>query len=144
MSICQKTVLLLKSEKTDDSGDKFEDLLILHNFEVILVKTLVFQYKNLSKLKEKLLNAEAFSGLILSSPRCVHATSQALTKAEITDLWGSKSNFAVGETSSVKAIEKLGLNCSGGESGNAERLAQVIINGKKAGTRKNFQSKFIF
>lgn len=132
MSIRQNAVLLLKSEKTDDLSDKFEDLLRVHNFEVILVKTLIFQYKNLSQLKEKLLNAEAFSGLIFSSPRCVHATSQALTKTEIRELWSAKKNFAVGETTSVKALENLGLSCAGEDSGNAERLSQVIINGIKA------------
>lgn len=124
MSLLKNTVLLLKSETTDD---KYKALLEAKNFEVMIVKTLVFEYKNLDLLREKLLNTDRYSGILLSSPRCVSAVSQALERSRIRELWGPKSNFVVGEKTHQEARDNLGLECQGRESGNAKNLSQIII-----------------
>jgi uroporphyrinogen-III synthase len=96
----------------------------------MMVKTLTFQYKNLDILRQKLLNPDGFSGIILSSPRCVNAVSQALSKDKLEELWNPKSNFTVGETTCKEAIAKLSIQCKGKWSGNAKNLSQLIIQSK--------------
>ncbi|CAH1375909.1 unnamed protein product [Tenebrio molitor] len=130
MSVIKNTILLFKSDKTDDTRDEYQNLLELNNFKVMMVKTLTFQYKNLDILREKLLNPDGFSGMILSSPRCVNAVSQALSKDKLEELWNPKSNFTVGETTCKEAIAKLSIHCKGKWSGNAKNLSQLIIQNK--------------
>ncbi|RZC42704.1 uroporphyrinogen-III synthase, partial [Asbolus verrucosus] len=139
MPLIKNTVLLLKSERSEGTRDKYEDLLRSNSFEVIQVKTLSFQYKNIDILRQKLLNPENFSGIVLSSPRCVNATHQALNKEKLRELWNAKANFTVGETTHEEALEKLGIECKGKETGNAKNLAQLIIKDSP-----NYSKPFLF
>ncbi|EFA10147.1 uroporphyrinogen-III synthase [Tribolium castaneum] len=132
MTVLKNTVLLLKSDTTDD---KYTKLLQARNFKVMAVKTLVFEYKNAAILREKLLSADKYSGILLSSPRCVSAVSQALEKRLVQELWGPKSNYTVGESTYKEALDKLGVECQGKESGNAKNLAQLIIQSKAQFTK---------
>ncbi|XP_044271912.1 uroporphyrinogen-III synthase-like isoform X2 [Tribolium madens] len=132
MTLLKNTVLLLKSDTMDD---KYTNLLKATNFKVMIVKTLVFQYKNLEMLREKLLSVDNYSGILLSSPRCVSAVNQTLEKKQIQELWGHKSNFTVGESTYKEAQDKLGVECQGKESGNAKNLSQIIIQNKTQFTK---------
>ncbi|XP_018579114.1 uroporphyrinogen-III synthase isoform X2 [Anoplophora glabripennis] len=136
--IKRKTVLLLKSQNTDASSDKYEDLLTTNGFEVKKVKTLVFDFKNIQVLKEKIINNEAYEGIIFSSPRCVQAVYLALQNDKnVIKAWREKYNFAVGEATYTEALNKLGLECDGKGSGNAVNLSKVILE-KKSAYRKPF------
>ncbi|KAJ8935062.1 hypothetical protein NQ314_013035 [Rhamnusium bicolor] len=129
--IKRKCVLLLKTQKRDGSVDKYEDLLQSNGFEVKQVKTLVFDFKNMDILKEKLTRSIDYEGIILSSPRCVHAIYLALHNDErLIQNWQMKHNFVVGETTHMDALEKLQLDCNGKESGNAVNLSKVILENK--------------
>ncbi|XP_063923075.1 uroporphyrinogen-III synthase-like [Zophobas morio] len=139
MSIARNTVLLLKSEKSEDAQDKYQDILESNKFEVMVVKTLTFQYKNIEILRDKLTNPDDFCGIILSSPRCVNACSQALGKERIHELWKLKSNFTVGEATYNEALIKIGIECEGKESGNARNLSQIIVQSKSS-----FNKPFLF
>ncbi|KAJ8974765.1 hypothetical protein NQ317_008204 [Molorchus minor] len=121
--IKSKSILLLKSQKSSSSSDKYEDILTSNDFKVKQVKTLVFDFKNINVLKENLKRS-----LIFSSPRCVHAVHLAVKHDEdIIKSWQRKHNFVVGEATYKDALDKLNLECEGKESGNASNLSKKII-----------------
>lgn len=129
--ILSRSVLLLKSQHTDGPVDKYEDLLASNGFEVRQVKTLVFDFKNLTNLKEKLINSDAYQGIIFSSPRCVQAVHLAVENEKNIILpWRQKYNFVVGENTHTQASSRLDLECEGKESGNAANLSKVILESK--------------
>nr|CAI5848935.1 unnamed protein product [Callosobruchus analis] len=126
--ILGKSVLLLKSQKSDGARDKYEDLLKSNDFQVWQVKTLVFDFKNIDLFKERLLNSEHYSGLAFSSPRCVEAVSLAIGgNKDIMNKWKLKLNYVVGEETYREALEKTGLDCRGREAGNAINLSRIIL-----------------
>lgn len=125
--IKRKTVLLLKSQNTDGSSDKYEQLLTSNGFEVKNVKTLVFDFKNIDVLKQKLIKHDAYEGIIFSSPRCVQAVYLATENDRIIEPWRDKNNFSVGEATYTEALNKLGLESDGKGSGNAVNLSKVIV-----------------
>lgn len=128
--ILEKSILLLKTQKADDSSDKYENLLTESGFDVKQGKTLVFNFKNLECLQEKLSNHTSYEGIIFSSPRCVQATYMAVTNTKhVIKLWQSKANFVVGEATYADALKKLHLECRGKETGNSVNLSQYILEG---------------
>lgn len=135
--IKRKSVLLLKSQSTENFADKYEDILTSNGFEVRQVKTLVFEFKNINTLKEKLVNGDAYEGIIFSSPRCVQAVLLAVENdKDIIATWCKKHNFVVGEATYAQALSKLDLECEGKESGNAVNLSKIILKSK---CRKHFK-----
>lgn len=140
MPVTKGSVLLLKSQKSEGESDKYEDTLKKRGYASYHVKTLDFKYQNLEVLARKLSNADEFSGIILSSPRCVNAVSQALNGKTISDKWKSKQNFVVGETTGEVALKLLDLTCQGSETGNANNLATKIINGIHNRYRTSFST----
>lgn len=126
--ILQKSVLLLKSQK-DSSNDKYEDILVENDFDVIIAKTLVFNFRNLDVLANKLEDYTCFEGLIFSSPRCVQATYLSDKDRKLLQFWHDKQNFVVGEATYKDAYEKLNLECRGKNTGNALKLSQLILEG---------------
>ncbi|KAL1505559.1 hypothetical protein ABEB36_005100 [Hypothenemus hampei] len=126
------SVLLLKSQISDDEQDKYESVLKANNFEVIQVKTLEFEFKNIENLRQKLENSSKYSGLVFSSPRCVEAVVKASENIyNFLDQWTIKENFVVGETTYKAALDRLCLNCLGKDSGNALNLSKFILERKR-------------
>lgn len=129
MSVIKNCVLLLKSQKTDEANDQYEELLTANGYDVHQIKTLVFAYNNLEILAKKLHNVDNYTGIILSSPRCVNAVHLALDGCNLDARWRSKENFVVGEATFEAAKRCLSLVCKGSETGNANNLADIIIDG---------------
>lgn len=129
MTVQKSTVLLLKSQKSGDKIDKYEVTLQEAGYKTCQVKTLDFKYINLDLLYKELNNPDDYSGIILSSPRCVNACCLSLNGEAIDPKWKTRNNFVVGETTYETALEKLDLKCEGSETGNAENLAAKIIAG---------------
>lgn len=130
MTTVRNFVLLLKAQKCDENNDKYDSKLMQEGFVVKQVKTLEFEYKNLDKLRISLDEPEKFSGIIFASPRCVIATKLALEGSKINKKWTLKDNFVVGETTAEKAAQDLDLDCSGKETGNANNLADILLQDK--------------
>lgn len=118
------TVVLFKSESIDQS-DKYVDLLEKH-FKVIAIPTLDFVYKNLDDLKEKLENANRYSGIIFTSPRSINAVVKSLKDDKLPEDWNLLRNYCVGESSHNLAQSLLNLKTHGKEAGNAKDLADII------------------
>lgn len=125
--IRKSSVLLLKTRPAEGTSDKYESILTEHNFEVKLIKTLDFGFKNLEVLKDLLEKPSQFSGLIFSSPRCVEATRLSLNSGTLNKEWSHKVNYVVGETTYKDVLDKLELDCVGKESGNAVNLSKIIL-----------------
>lgn len=123
-----KRVVILKSES--ESADSYTCLLRENNFEPLFVPTLEFRYKNLDKLYEKLCTADAFSGIIFTSPRSVDACEQALNELGPTKIdaeWTKLHNYCVGEVTHNLIHVALDLNARGKHTGNANNLADFIF-----------------
>ncbi|CAG9830475.1 unnamed protein product [Diabrotica balteata] len=120
------TVLLLKTQ-SNETSDKYAQLLTDNGFQARQVKTLVFEFKNIELLAEKLNKASLYSGLIFSSPRCVQAVKLAFQEADI-DIkdWQLKNNFVVGTATYTEALHSLGFECRGSDSGNAVNLLEYM------------------
>lgn len=130
MKILLNCVLLLKAEKSEETEDKYEAMLTKAGFDVKHVRTLEFQFKNLEELKEKLFKPDSYSGIIFTTPRSVQATCKALNNENLNKRWMLKNNYVVGEATYQHALNDCDLNCKGKESGNAKKLADIIINDK--------------
>ncbi|XP_066154190.1 uroporphyrinogen-III synthase-like [Euwallacea fornicatus] len=124
--LAKNTILLLKAQGPNSHQDKYEALLKSKNFEVRQVKTLDFEFKNLDKLLEKVENYDDYSGIILSSPRCVQAVHMCAFSKSVK-AWKSKFNFVVGEATYRDALEKLGMDCRGRDTGNGLTLSKLIL-----------------
>lgn len=125
----KNTVLLLKSNKENEQNDEYENLLTNKGYYVKKCKTLIFKFKNLDLLKQKLHNSNIYTGIIFTSSRCVQAVNLAMKdKTELRE-WQSKHNFVVGPSTFKDASEKLQLTCLGKEAGNAARLSEIILEG---------------
>lgn len=127
MKVLKKSVLLLKTQKGLIEADQYEKLLISHGFEVKQVNTLIFQFHDLKELAEKLKNYDDYSGMLLSSPRCVEAIYMASEGKQLDPSWRTKQNYTVGEATHLAGYQKLGIDCKGKESGNAKNLSQIIL-----------------
>ncbi|XP_055852807.1 uroporphyrinogen-III synthase [Episyrphus balteatus] len=121
-----RTVIVLKSES--DSTDTYAQLLRENNFNAIFVPTLGFGFKKLDELRQKLINAEQYAGVIFTSPRCIEAVIEALQQREMPKSWHLLHNFSVGEVTHNLAMTRLQqLFTRGKETGNASALADFII-----------------
>ncbi|KAL3268706.1 hypothetical protein HHI36_007808 [Cryptolaemus montrouzieri] len=138
MTILKRSVMLLKTQKALSQKDEYEELLKFHNFTVKQVNTLVFNFYNLPTLKTKLDNSDDYSGILLSSPRCVEAVHLALNKNKLDSSWKTNhKNYVVGEATHSEALQKLDLDCRGKESGNAKNLSQIIVE-ENVGSKRPF------
>lgn len=121
-------VAIFKSESGNFS--KYFSVLTEHGYEIILIPSLDFAYKNISLLKQKLIEAsDQYSGIIFTSPRAVLAVKESLEDnvPSFTKMWTSKRNYSVGETTWLSVKENLNLETLGKESGNAQKLSEIII-----------------
>ncbi|KAG5891866.1 hypothetical protein JTB14_015885 [Gonioctena quinquepunctata] len=137
--IIKNSVLLLKSQTGENASDKYQELLNSNGYEVKQVKSLVFEFKNIEILREKLKNVKDYEGIIFSSPRCVKGVCMATIDEVYLNSWRTKHNFAVGEATYKEALDNLGLECKGKESGNAVNLSKVILSDKSL-----FSKPFLF
>lgn len=118
-------VAIFKSEGGNFS--KYSTVLTKNDIEAVLIPSIDFSYKNLDKFKDKLNDVELFSGLIFTSPRSVLATKEALNDNPLNEKWKNKLNFSVGETTWTECRNQLSLETKGKETGNAQKLSELII-----------------
>ncbi|CAO1394116.1 unnamed protein product [Diamesa serratosioi] len=129
------TVVLFKAESIDNS-DKYVELLEKH-FKVIAIPTLDFVYKNLTELKEKLKNANDYSGIIFTSPRSINAIVKSLRDEKLPAEWSLLKNYSVGESTYNLAQSLLHLKTHGKEAGNAKDLANIIVKDNEEVVKEN-------
>lgn len=130
-------VVLIKSES--DGPDKFATVLEENNFHVFSIFCINFQFKNLEVLRDKLAKTDDYEGIVFTSPRAVHGVHKA-TEGKLSG-WSDKRNFCVGEATSELVESLLGLKAEGEQSGNAQKLAEIMISSH---TKEPFLKLFLF
>ncbi|XP_008475932.1 uroporphyrinogen-III synthase-like isoform X2 [Diaphorina citri] len=126
-------VTLFKAAAEDK--DLYHDTIQSANISCQIIPVIDFRCCNLDGLKEKLRTPEKYSGLILSSPRCVTSLKQSLASEELDPAWKNKHCFAVGPATEKLARKLFDLNPVGSEAGKAANLAPIIV--KSLGTQKD-------
>jgi len=117
-------IVLIKSES--DGPDKFEIELQKNNLDVTLIPSIDFRYKNIDKLIDILKNHSDYDGMILTSPRAVHAVDQI--DLRILHDWILKDfNYSVGEGTYNLVDKLLNIKTKGKEAGNALKLSSIIV-----------------
>ena len=110
-------VLLLREAR---EPDPYVAALDAAGFEARCEPVLRFEFIERDTLAETMGRADAFAGLILTSPRA----ADALHGLDLAD-WRAKPTFVVGPAT-AEAARSLGLRTEGEEAGQAEELAERI------------------
>ncbi|KAK7493204.1 hypothetical protein BaRGS_00015541 [Batillaria attramentaria] len=124
----KQCVLLLKAPK-EEQEDHFVEALTHAGYRPLVVPVLAFKFVNQRELASALRQADNLSGVILTSPRSVQAVSRAsslLKESGDTFDPSSLRCFVVGEATAA-AARAAGFHPEGQETGNAEALAEVIL-----------------
>lgn len=121
-------VLLLKAPR-DMEEDPFVETLKEAGYQVVLVPVLSFHFVNQEVLASALRNADRYSGIIFTSVRAVHAVTSALATFKSAGAQFDPSLFhcfVVGQ-STAKAAKEAHFEPQGADTGNAEKLAELIV-----------------
>nr|XP_002128471.1 uroporphyrinogen-III synthase-like [Ciona intestinalis] len=97
--------------------------------DVTSIPVLSFNFCNCDLIKDAISAPDSWSGIIFTSKRSVEAVQLSLD-TPLSELWASKPCYAVGE-STAKMAENLGFISKGGNSGNAQVLAELIVQEQK-------------
>nr|XP_012220366.1 PREDICTED: uroporphyrinogen-III synthase-like isoform X2 [Linepithema humile] len=125
-----KTVILCKgSSEKNDKEEAYVQMLKSAGYICECLRTLRFEFVNISKLQTCLLAADKYSGLILTSPRTVEAIALAVKDdASILYHWKQVPAYCIGPATDSLARSQLDLqHCIGSQSGNSKQLAEQII-----------------
>ncbi|KAL8580447.1 hypothetical protein ACOMHN_001216 [Nucella lapillus] len=134
----RRTVLLLKARRDAEESDSFVETLEQAGYRVVLVPVLAFNFVNQDILVSALSNANKYSGIIFTSVRAVLAVTTALTKLKDTDLEVDPhilECFVVGQTT-AKAAKEASFQPQGSDTGNAEKLAEFILDTVDEGDKR--------
>lgn len=116
------TVLLLRSE---DGSQPYLDALESAGFHAVCVPVVSFTYVGTREMLRELSRPDAYSGLVITSPRTTNAWSrEPIATTRLRD-WVSKPTYAVGPRTATDA-RRLGLDPEGQEAGSAHDLAGYI------------------
>ena len=131
------SVVLFRSAK--EGEDLYEKTLEYAGFAPFSVSVLDFNFINIDKLHSCLLTSSKYSGIILTSPRAVEACSRALeldNNCNGTDFL-DMTCYCVGPATKHCA-NQVGFKSFGHEAGNADKLAEYIIENNTANNTKPF------
>lgn len=105
--------------------DAYAQALGAIGYAVVQVPALSFTFTQPDRLRACLGAADAFGGLICTSPRAVHAITEATGAAALSP-WRIKRSYAVGPAT-AEALAALGLAPEQPLAGTGEALAEQII-----------------
>ncbi|XP_050533136.1 uroporphyrinogen-III synthase [Daktulosphaira vitifoliae] len=126
MAVKYSFIILKAQSEENESLDPYIDLLQKKGYEVHFVPTLQFEYHNLDVLKKKLNQPMNYSGLVLTSPRCLRGVMKSLKNDKLDENWHQKPIFVVGETTSRLVVNELNQEPVGAYSGNAMSLIPIL------------------
>lgn len=131
------TVLLLAkagcSQKFPDQDFSREitDNLGQSNVTTYYISPIEFKYINIDQLTHSITRPSEWSGIILTSTRCVEALVRSLLKVPdrfiLLEKWSKLKIFTVGEATRQFLLEQLQLESTGYQSGNSAILTQFIL-----------------
>ncbi|XP_060851560.1 uroporphyrinogen-III synthase-like [Rhopalosiphum padi] len=122
------TFIIFKAySEENDPIDPYINILKNEGYEANLVPTLEFEYHNFDVLNHKLQKPQDYSGMVITSPRCVRGIVKCLADSKLDENWHKKPMFVVGETTSRLVNKELGFEPIGADSGNAMALIPIIL-----------------
>lgn len=103
--------------------------------EPFSIPVLAFKYDNEKELSQKLQDPNKYGGMVVTSQRAVEAmelcvanfVSHEVWRDEVAKLWKEKPIYVVGKATAKAVSEKLGLNSTGDDAGNADALVPFIL-----------------
>lgn len=119
-----RSVLLLR-EKAREYTEAFDS----NSLCPVFLPVLEFNLINLEELSDYLVKNE-HAGLVLTSPRAASACCSVSSTG--LDTWKEKPVFVVGKATEHIVNVQLRLPCKGSDTGNADRLAELIISERKS------------
>lgn len=126
-----QTVLLFRAPK-EGENDIFEKELLKHNLNPVSIPVLEFNYINIDRLSECLLQLEEYSAIVFTSQRAVEAILLSAKKnTDVAKNFGDVTCYVVGGSTS-KAASDAGFSPEQSDAGNAEKLAEYIIKESKS------------
>ncbi|XP_018493680.1 uroporphyrinogen-III synthase [Galendromus occidentalis] len=117
-------VLLFKGDQVDPS-DSYLTALNNAGFRTFHIPVLQFTFVNQEPLTKALQSAHKYSGIILTSPRCVQAVENVWS-FKIYEHWNERKVFVVGPSTARAVRDTLHLPAEGEETGSAEALSVLI------------------
>lgn len=130
MEMNQK-VLLFRAPK-EGENDIFEKELLEHNLNPVSIPVLEFNYINIDRLSECLLQLEEYSAIVFTSQRAVEAILLSAKKnTDVAKNFGDVTCYVVGGSTSIAASDA-GFSPEQSDAGNAEKLAEYIIKESKS------------
>ncbi|XP_011502673.1 PREDICTED: uroporphyrinogen-III synthase-like [Ceratosolen solmsi marchali] len=140
MPITKKKVLLCTGalNETNNTENQYKKSLLESGFECEILQVLHFEFINQDELQKHLLDAESYSGLILTSPRAAAAIAMLKIQNPICiEPWLKLPTFCIGQATELITKEQIGLSyILGSDSGNAKNLGNFIINTWKKNCKK--------
>lgn len=114
--------------KSPENSCSYVDLLESNGYTSIFIPVLEFAFINLDELLIKFKDHDRYHGLVITSQRAVDAIKQCLNgTVEILENWRKKMIFVVGEATGRKLLNDLDLSACDVQPGNANALADYII-----------------
>ncbi|XP_045190501.2 uroporphyrinogen-III synthase-like [Mercenaria mercenaria] len=133
VSLPKKTVLLFRAPKEGET-DLFEKELLKHSYKPFSIPVLEFNYINIDKLSECLSQYRDYSAVVFTSQRAVEAavlSGKRTTGAGEETSYSDLTCYVVGG-STGKAAKEAGFCLENCDAGNAEKLADYIIQEAKS------------
>ncbi|XP_050437494.1 uroporphyrinogen-III synthase-like [Adelges cooleyi] len=120
-------IILKAQNEENESTDPYIEVLHEKGYDAHFVPTLQFEYYNLDELRKKLQNPQDYSGLVLTSPRCVRGVLKCLDNSKLNNNWHNKPIFVVGEATARLVTKELNQKPIGANTGNATALVPIIL-----------------
>lgn len=127
--LSKKSVLLFRAPK-EGTTDLFEKELREHKYKPVSIPVLDFNYINIDKLSQCLIQYRDYSAIVFTSQRAVEATQLSISDSSKEVNYSDLTCYVVGG-STCKAAKDAGFNAVYGDAGNAEKLAEYIITEEK-------------
>ncbi|KAH9520344.1 hypothetical protein Btru_060572 [Bulinus truncatus] len=130
----KRKIFLFKSPK-ENEVDKYTEILERSGMSCVLLPVLSFCFVNQTFLKNCLSNIQSFSAIVFTSVRAVEAVVNIMQELEDVHIFSQIKSYVVGKAT-AEAARKANFSPIGEQSGNAEVLAEFILQEVKPGEQK--------
>ena len=125
-------ILLAKSDSSDNNNNNDEySLEIERKFKrsicTYFIQPIQFDFINIAELGELLSHPNQWSGIILTSKRCIDALMMSMEPSNNRHLLKVVQFFTVGTATRTYLLDKLSIDSKGYHTGNSEDLAKFIV-----------------
>src|SRR6218665_3722876 len=130
--VCENVVLFAKAETSQERPDlRYKEALNKCcdiNVETFFLSPIAFEFINSEILHDCLADSTEYSGVVLTSTRCVESLIRAtVNDRDILNNWSHLPIFTVGKQTKEYLKSKTNLDSFGFDSGSGKELAKFIV-----------------